>query len=298
VIGRYAGAVLLNVVLGGCVGEDVDADEGILASDGFPEEVLGTIEPVRGYYKRQSIELYDLGTLKPGLNSSGEFAGMPVHPMYLLTRDGQVLGEQHPIVDTSPPASDYSPFFQIVHVEAASWLDPNEIKSQATLLRNDLPRTFTDQVVHCPLIAADAEVLPSGAIDAASTPRIELWFRKRRAVCLLLEGGVAFGSDGLPPAATDTVQVGGRLTYTIPAQDVYVPEVRIFDVETEVPGNLVTERIPGDPGYSPVARVSEVVVRPTYQVGAFDELADIDPTLIEPRIPETFLDLPLLGVVE
>lgn len=289
--------VLLLVVVGGCVGEDVDSDEGVLDSEGFPEQVLGSIAPVRGFYRGQAIELYDLGTLKPGLNAVGEFAGMPVHPMYRLTRDGQVDAEQLPIVDVIPASADYSPFFQIVLVEAESGLEANDVKSQATLLRRGLVRTFTDQIVHCPLIGADAEVVPSEALSSAATPRVELWFRKKRASCLALEGGAALASAGLPAPHADVVQVGDRVTYTIPAQDVYLPEVRIFDVETEVPGSLVTERMPGDDGYSPVARVSEVVVGATYQVGAFDELADIDPTLIEPRVPETFLDLPILGVL-
>jgi hypothetical protein len=285
------------VVLGGCVGEDVDSDEGVLDSEGFPEEVLGTIAPVRGFYRRQAIELYDLGTLKPGINAVGEFAGMPVHPMYLLARDGQVDGEQLPIVDVIPPSADYSPFFQVVLVEAEAGLEANDVKSQATLLRRGLVRTLTDQIVHCPLVSPDAEVVPSEALSGAATPRLELWFRKKRAFCLVLEGGAALTTSGLPAPHADVVQVGDRVTYTIPAADVYLPEVRIFDEETEVPGSLVTERIAGDEGYSPVARISEVVVGATYQVGAFDELADIDPTLIEPRVPETLLDLPVLGVV-
>jgi len=289
--------VLLLVVIGGCVGEDVDADEGALDTQGFPEEVLGTIAPVQGFYQAQAIELYDLGTLKPGVNAVGEFAGMPVHPMYRLVRDGELDAAQLPIVDVIPASADYSPFFQIVLVEAEAGLAANDLKSQATLLRRGLTRTFTDQIVHCPFVAPDAEIVPSAALDASATPRVEVWFRKKRAVCLALEGGEALAPSGLPAPEADVVQVGDRVTYTIPAQDVYVPEVRIFDVETEVPGNLVTERIPGDDGYSPVARVSEVVVGATYQVGAFDELSDIDPTLIEPRVPETFLDLPVLGVV-
>lgn len=294
--GRFAGLALL-LVLGGCVGEDVDSDEGVVEPEGFPEEVLGEIAPVGGYYRGQRIELYDLGTLKPGLNAIGDFAGMPVHPMYRLVRDGAVDPEQLPIVDVIPASADYSPFFQIVLVEAESGLEANDLKSQATLLRRGLVREYTDQIVHCPFIAADAVVTPSTALDAAATPRIDLWFRKKRGVCLALEGGAALASGGLAPVAADVVQVGDRVTYTIPAEDVYLPEVRIFDEETEVPGNLITERIPGDDGYSPVGRVSEVVVGATYQVGAFDELADVDPTLIEPRIPETFLDLPVLGVV-
>ena len=288
--------LVVAVVLGGCVDDDVDADEGLVAADGFSEAVTGSIAPVGGFYRQREVELYDLGELAPLRNAAGEFAGMKVHPLFRFTRDGAVDPEQLPIVDVIPPSSGYSPFFQIFLVEAEAGVAANDIKSLATLLRHDPVRTPTDQIVHCPVIGPDATVEEPAALGDARLPIVELWYRKRHVRCLALEGGEAFDSAGLAPPFVDEVVVGDRTTYTVPAQDVYVPEVRIFDEEVEVPGNIVTDRIPGDDGYSPVARISEVVVRATYQLGGFDELADIDPTLIEARVPETFLDLPVVGV--
>jgi hypothetical protein len=274
----------------------VDSDGGTVAGDGFPAEVSGVIAPVRGFYRQQDIELYDLGELTPRLNAAGEFAGMTVHPMYRFARNGVVVPEQLPIVDVIPPSPGYSPFFQIVYVLLEDGLEPNDLKSQATLLRRGLTREYTNQVVHCPILAPEATVVASEA-QSGSVPIVELWFREKHVRCLALEGGRYFVEDGLPAPAADAVVVGDRTTYTIPAQDVYIPEVRVFDEEVEVPGNLVTDLIAGDEGYSPVGRVSEVLVKPTYQLGGFDELADIDPTLISARVPETYLDLSVMGIV-
>lgn len=295
-VARGSAGLLLLALLGGCVDEDVDQDEGTLGADGFPEEVSGSIDPIHAYYRAQVVEMLDLGTLTPGLNAAGEFAGMHVHPLFRFTRDGTLDPAQLPVVDVIPPSSGYTPFFQIVLVELGD-VDANDVKSLATLLRRDLVRTYTDQIVHCPLVTADATVGTLEALGDRELPFVELWYRQQHARCLALEGGVTFSATGLPAPAADAVVVGDRTTYTIPAQDVYIPEVRIFDEEVEVPGNIVTDLAPGDDGYSPVARVSEVNVKPTYQVGGFDELTDIDPTLISARVPETYLDLPVLGVV-
>lgn len=285
-------AVLVVLPLSSCSEEDIDADEGTLSDDGFPDEVRGSIEPIRGFYRGSEIELYDLGHLEPLRNAEGGFAGARVNPMYVID-----VPDQLRIVDVIPASSSYSPFFQIVEVEVEDDYEENDVKSQATLFRRGHRLTYTDTVVHCPLIASDAERVIGPAAADHDLPVIELWYRKKRTRCFLLEGGEALVQSGLAPLVVDAVTVGDRITYTVPAQDVFVPEVRIFDEEVEVPGNLVTDRLAGDHGYSPVCLISEVKVKPSYQVGGFDDLADIDPTLIELRSPETYRDYPAIGVL-
>ena len=277
-----------------CVGEDVDHDEGALSAEGFPEELQGTIEPVQGFYRGRAIALYDFGTIEPLRNPADEFAGVRVHPMYLLVPRDELRPIGRPIVDVIPPSPGYSPFFQIVRVEVDGSVGADDLKSQATMLRRSHRRTYTSAIVHCPFLAEGAEVVPPPAGDVAPAV-VDLWWRGWRTRCLALEGGEPFGSVGLGPVPADEVAVGDRTTYTVPAQDVYLPEVRIFDEEVAVPDSAVVDRAPGDAGYSPVGRVSEVKVSATYVVGGFDELTDIDPTLIEPRVPEEFVDLPNVG---
>lgn len=285
-------AVLVVLPLSSCSEEDIDVDEGTLSDEGFPDEVRGSIEPIRGFYRGSEIELYDLGEVEPLRNADGGFAGARVNPMYVIGAADQ-LG----IVDVIPASSSYSPFFQIVEVEVEDDYEANDVKSQATLFRRGHRLTYTDTVVHCPLIASDAEPVIGPAAADHDLTVLELWYRKKRTRCFLLEGGEALVQSGLAPLVVDAVTVGDRITYTVPAQDIFVPEVRIFDEEVEVPGNLVTDRLAGDHGYSPVCLISEVKVKPSYQVGGFDDLADIDPTLIELRSPETYRDYPAIGVL-
>ncbi|MBI2892150.1 MAG: hypothetical protein HYY06_01260 [Deltaproteobacteria bacterium] len=279
-------------VVSSCSEEDVDEDEGMVSDDGFPDETRGSIAPIRGYYRGAPVELYDLGEVEPLRNADGGFAGVRVNPMYVM---GDAVAEQRPIVDVIPASANYSSFFQVVEVEVEDGYEANEVKSQATLFRRGLRLTYTDAVVHCPLVASDAEPVIGPAAADRDLPVIDLWYRKKQTRCFLLEGGEALVARGLAPLDVDAVTVGDRITYTIPAQDIFIPEVRIFDEEVEVPGNIVTDLLPGDHGYSPVCLISEVKVRPTYQVGGFDDLADIDPTLIELRSPETYRDYPAIG---
>lgn len=98
-----------------------------------------------GFAEGQPWEYLDLGDLNP-----------VVPKVYVLTKGGQPIAGQYPIIDTLPGHGDYSPFWQVVEVSAPSDYEANQVKSFKTLDEADWSKTETSEAIYCPVINPDA----------------------------------------------------------------------------------------------------------------------------------------------
>jgi hypothetical protein len=304
-------------LLGGCAGEPVDEDsEGILPPDDFGPELRAPVTYETGFYRGDPIAVFDFGPVDVRRNVDGEFAGGRVNPMYVFCRgvtlgpdpatpptcdgpmwsvssgDLPIVGGQYPIVDEAPGSGTYSPYWELVYVEASGDYAANDVKSAHTMfLRDDLHRTPSGQVVHCAMIETNtAPSLPDGVTGIAL---VQLWYQKYLAECLLLEGGDALVEGGLPAFEANRVVVGD--VESVPAVDAFFPEVRQWDREIPVPGNILVDVAVDEPNlYTPLVRVNEVKVLWDYVVGSFTDIDQVDDSIIELRSPEQYRDLPII----
>ena len=264
--------------------------------------------------------MYDFGPVNVRRNVDGEFAGGRVNPMYVFcesvtpgvdpasppTCEGPlwkvtpgslpIVGGQYPIVDEAPDSDTYSPFWELVYVSVGSGYAEHDVKSAATMfLRDDLDRTPSGLVVHCAMIETNvAPAVPDGSSGVAI---VQLWYQKFLAECVLLEGGLhLIGELGMPDMETNVVTVGDVEVHSVPAVDAFFPEVRQWDREVPVPGNILVDVAVDDAlgRYTPLVRVNEVKVLWDYVVGSFRDIADVDDSIIELRSPEQYRDLPIV----
>ena len=308
----FRGGVLIATaacVLAGC-GGFVDDDEGRVPLSEFSKARQGLVAAQKGYLDTRVVEYYRFDTFTPGLTSwfpmYTKFPGMPVNDMYVQAQGGKIIplgaDGQAPIIDTLPSQARYTDVFELVAFHPDSGYKANDIKSKATLIAADYPRTRTGGVVVCPVVGPKATLAkPSGTplFGLKLTP-IKVWYRKKQTHCFLLEGGKYLLSDGAMPPATSRVKVGGgRDQFSVPAAEIYTLITSAFsgaDAVTKipVPGNDIFRYGPGDAKYSPVTQVWDVTVPSDYKVGARTSYAELfpvkdftDPGIVK-RNPDAF----------
>lgn len=297
-----AGLMFLSA---GCGGH-IDEDEGAVPLSEFPLDRTGEMPVHKGYLDSKVVEFYRFGTyFASSVPPYIEFPGLGVHDMYVMAdKNGSIaLGNgQDPIIDTLPSQAQYTDFFEIVAFRPDSDYVANDIKSKGTLVRAGFQRTRTGGIVTCPVVGPKATLAtPSGtALYTQKLKPIQVWFRKKRTHCFLMEGGkYLYNTGSLPFIATAQTVDKTRTLYAVPAAEVYTLQTSAFsgaDVVSNipVPGNDIFRYGPGHKKYSPVTQIWDVTVPSDYKLGARTSYAELfpvpdftDPAIVK-RNPDTF----------
>jgi hypothetical protein len=222
---------------------------------------------------------------------------------------------QYPIVDDLPGREGYSPYWEIVRVEVPSDYEPNRIKSLATLREaidsGDFDLVYTGEALHCPIVDWEATLERGVSARDRMLPRARLWFRQFRTYCYLFERPDGFlGSEGFEMPAARVEQGTGEIgdaeidrdVLSIPGMDLFFPRTEVVypsgsEFEIFPTDGILTEFLPGDVEYSPLARINYYRVVPGFPFGGYTSLSDIDPSLAEESDPVEFRDLPVRGTI-
>jgi hypothetical protein len=309
---------VLVPVLCACADPYVDDDEGEVPLDEIPYERTKTIPIHQGYVDGKPVEFYRLGNFVPAdtawFPSYTKFPGMPVNDLYVwITNEGgkaafKLDHPQTPIIDTLPEQAGYSDFFEIVGVDAPDDYTANDIKSRATLLRAGYDLIRTGRVVNCPLVGPEAKLEPSKGAATAEHPMIELWYRKQKVRCLLIDGGAHLTAKGGKVFKVSGQQITDKVSeFRVAATEVYALRAAAFSgpdlvSNIPVPGNDIFLHLPGSNNYSPLTKIWDVTVPSDYKVGQLGSHADLFPIpdftdpRIEERSPDAFCNCPIVRV--
>ena len=143
--------------LAGCADDGVfEHTAGPLVYDEFPESARG------------ADHLDDLGVARAFVLSLGfangaayqyldlgEIATTPPE-MFILTRAGQPVAGQYPIIDALPGEAEYSTYWQVTEVAVPAGYKANAIKSAAGVKDSGYKQTTKMEAVHCPIVNPDA----------------------------------------------------------------------------------------------------------------------------------------------
>ena len=292
--------VLLAALTAGCAGF-VDEDEGDVPITEIPLELQGTIKLHKGYLDGKKTEYYRFGTFVPAdagwFPSYEKFPGMPVHPIYIWAGDNgkpSLDVEQRPIIDTLPLQAKYTDFFEVVVVTPGEGEQANDIKSRGTLLLagNELART--GHVINCPVVGAKAKLQSSTNKQRNTYRKIKVWYRKKIAHCMLMEGGSALIPGGAPsPRVFKQKITDDRTEYRVATAELFTLKSSAFSGADQVsnipvPDNDVYRYGPGSKDYSPLGTVFDVTVPSDYKVGQVASYAQLYPIpdFTDPRIEE------------
>jgi cysteine-rich repeat protein len=132
------------------------------------------------------------------------------------------------------------------------------IKSLETLDKSKLVVTPTDLVINCPIVDADAKLLKGLADPDRALPKVQLWFQRLRAFCYLMEGSLELLGAGAPsssepaspPAFANAFFIKQELQFDTDDSQFVLPARHL----------VLTEALPGKPGYSPLVREVSIVV--------------------------------------
>ncbi len=162
--------------------------------------------------------------------------------------------------------------------------DLDGIKSEETLLATKLVFQRTDTILNCPVVDADAKLLKGLADPDKPFPKIQLWYKRLKAFCVLMEGGKALlgaGAGNLPagkvPAPVKAYFIRQSLSFgtdmgslkpctktadcTAPGETCGAEGKCKFVTLVQPKRHLVlTEDLPGSAGYSPLVEENTAFV--------------------------------------
>ena len=127
------------------------------------------------------------------------------------------------------------------------------IKSKETLDLSLLTATKTSTYINCPVVDADAKLLKGISNPDRPFPKVQVWYRRLKAFCYLMEGGKdvlgagAAAHSAVPQKPVDTYFLRRKLTFDTSTTTFVMPKRNL----------LLTEHISGA-GYTPL--VKEVMV--------------------------------------
>ncbi len=300
----FCGGLLIAGLALSCIGcgSFVDEDEGAVPLSEFFLERKGTFPALKGYLDSKVVEYYRFAAYVAG---SEYFPGLLVHDMYVMASSSgsiALTSGQAPIIDTLPRQAGYTDFFEIVAFRPEGDYTADDIKSKATLVRAGFPLTRTGGIVTCPVVGPDAKLAPpSGTpLYTQKLAPIQVWYKKKRTHCFLLEGGKYLYPNGsIPFTASASTVSKSRTLYRVPAAEIYTLKTSAFSgadavSNIPVPGNDIYRYGPGHKKYSPVAQIWDVTVPSDYKVGARTSYAELfpvegftDPGIVK-RSPDTF----------
>lgn len=132
------------------------------------------------------------------------------------------------------------------------------IKSFSTLKQSGLAISETDTVINCPIVDANAKLLKGISAPDTPFPKLQLWYKRLRAFCFLVEGGQPLFGTGTPATPlTSEGRVKRDKAYFIRQQLSFGTAEKISVLPER---NLViTERLPKD-GYSSLVEEHYITV--------------------------------------
>ena len=129
------------------------------------------------------------------------------------------------------------------------------IKSKETLELSLLNTDKTNTYINCPVVDADAKLLKGISNPDRPFPKVQVWYRRLKAFCYLMEGGKdvlgagVAGMTSVPQQPMDAYFVQRELTFGTTTTKLVSPKRNL----------VLTEQTSGA-GYSPLAREIAVVV--------------------------------------
>ncbi len=297
---RLLSLIALTALAAGCAGF-VDEEEGDVPITEIPLERRGEIKLHKGYLGGKQIEYYRFGTFVPAdeswFPSYDKFPGMSVSSIYIWADDSgkpSLNVEQYPIIDKLPLQAKYTDFFEVVVVTPEAGESPNDIKSRGTLLLAEYSLARTGHIINCPVVGPDAKLGASANKQRNSYKKIKIWYRKKVAHCMLMEGGSALIKNGAPSPRVFRQQISSsRTEFRVADAEVFTLKSSAFGGEDAVsdipvPDNDVFRYGPGTKDYSPLGRVHDVKVPSDYKVGQVASHGDLYPVpdFTDPRIVE------------
>lgn len=255
------------------------------------------------YYYLGEVDVGDDG--KVGVNPIYFFYDEAGEPLFRVSDDGSQLVGWHPVVGVVPTKKGYSPFWRVHRVtvkgavngaqldELAKLPDKAEcqmdalcssgqrcieqrcrdpikvgdyqldaIKSRETLDDSELTIARTEIVLNCPVVEANAQLTKGIANPDLAIPKVQLWFERLRAFCFLMEGAKQLLGAGLGALSLDDDRPKVNDAYFIRQQLRFGNKtVSVMPARTLV----LTEKLPGSKGYSPLVRESTVIVDKDYE---------------------------------
>lgn len=178
-------------------------------SRGNPMFSAPILEAKTGYYTMPGGKA--VRNPNPATDAPREKLAYPVRKRDLLIDPNRNVADyQRPVIDViidrDEPLlrQDYSGLWEVVTVVAPSGYEPDAIKSWETLEKGwdrangDFELKQTGHVINCPLIDSRSIVIPTvDAYDTSQTrnpqPLIELWYRRKRVDCYLVNGWPSLG---------------------------------------------------------------------------------------------------------
>ena len=145
------------------------------------------------------------------------------------------------------------------------------IKSIETLELSLLTADKTNLYINCPIVDADAKLLKGVSSPDRPFPKVQVWYRRLKAFCYLMEGGKELLGDGV--AAMNKVP-------DQPADAYFIRQELTFGTSTVTPvlprrSLVLTEHLPGSAGYSTLARELSVVVGKDHNFKDLRSVADV-----------------------
>lgn len=252
---------------------------------------------------------------------------------------------QRPIIDVildrgkDEALQEYSGLWEFVQVTAPAGYQPDDIKSWATLekgvIANDFKLKFSSVspsgdtellAINCPIVDSRSLVQPNISVyDAQETqvpqPRVELWYRRKRIDCFLVNGWETLGRTKLSATGESTYELfkaseeksrigvldadvavlgtglAQKRRLVSPLSQMYIPRLSARDENFYVDENFVTtgalpRRQKSDlPGYRPVRWLWNIAVSEdgypfsgdTLKEGRMTDVRTIDDSKLSPR---------------
>jgi cysteine-rich repeat protein len=168
------------------------------------------------------------------------------------------------------------------------------IKSVETLEKSKLPIWATETILNCPVVDADAKLLKGLADPDRPFPKVQVWFERLKAYCYLMEGGreiLGAGAESLPPGKPPTA----AKAYFLQQQLSFGSDEKI----TVLPRRamVLTESLPGSPGYSPLVKEIGVVVDKDYRFKDLRSVAELKQKGLPLAEKNSFHNLPVRGLI-
>ncbi|MDZ4697458.1 MAG: hypothetical protein SGI86_20145 [Deltaproteobacteria bacterium] len=239
-------------------------------------------------------------------------------------RDGS-RDYQRPLVDVTPSdngAALYTGLWEVMAVFVPNDYDPDAVKHKKTLDRavaaGDFKLESTNRVINCPLLDERTDVPPGVTDRATFHPLMEVWYRRKLSFCYLANGWQTLGGDKGNRYTASEVKTMGINTFDIsrtsvgsgkaekqilvvPVGKAYVPNVFFSNnqngfSETRIGNQVLATGRPGEPGYTPIRWMWDVIVQGEFVRDAFRDESELDADQLFPRSPVVVHNLATRGV--
>lgn len=158
------------------------------------------------------------------------------------------------------------------------------LKSLDSLEKSLLPKSSTTLYLNCPVVDADAKLLKGLSKPDAPYPKVQLWFRKLKAFCYLVQGGkelLGAGEPGLP----------GPEILDLPLDAYFIRQDLTFGTDQVISvlakrNQTLTDRLPGQSGYSPLVKEIDLIVGKDHEFRDLRSTAEVKAALAKGSVTQ------------